>query len=46
MFQNNLQRCKFHTLEEIDEIIEKAKNPKPKRRVKVPTPEVDTQPAW
>lgn len=34
MFKNTLKRCKFHSLEEIDEIIEKANNPKPKRRSK------------
>jgi hypothetical protein len=46
MYKNTLKRCKFHSLEEIDEIIEKGKNPKPKRRAKEPTPEVETQPAW
>lgn len=46
MYKNTLKRCKFHSLEEIDEIIEKAKSPKLKRRAKEPTPEVETQPAW
>jgi hypothetical protein len=46
MFKNTLKRCKFHSLEEIDELIEKAKTPKAKRRAKEPTPEAETQPAW
>lgn len=34
MLENSLQRCKFHTLEEIDELISAANSPKPKRKTK------------
>lgn len=40
MLENSLQRCKFHTLEEIDELISAAKTPKTKRKSKSPSHEL------
>lgn len=40
MHENSLQRCKFHTLEEIDELISAANSPKAKRKAKAPAQEL------
>jgi len=45
MHKNILKRCKFHTLEEIDELIEAAKNPKPKSRSRAKQTQEEHQPS-
>jgi hypothetical protein len=44
MLENSLQRCKFHTLEEIDELISAANSPKAKRKPRAQAQEA--QPAF
>lgn len=43
MHENSLQRCKFHTLEEIDELIKAANSPAPKRKARAK--EQESQPS-